>query len=195
VSACITYDHVTSGDGGDRRRTHDFGLATSIPLGENLLLGIRNKYVDHEGPGDEARKGYLLDAGLLLRLSRLASLGLVGYNLVAGEEGAYPRAVGVGAGIRPVPQLLVAADGHWNLDRSGGRYGGGAEYFIAPQGGEHGFPLRAGYLHDGEVGASHLTFGLGYITPRVALDLGGRRQLRGGDETTLLFVLRLFLPS
>ena len=48
-----------------------------------------------------------------------------------------------------------------------------------------------------EIGAAHyVTGGLGYITPRVGIDLGARKQVGGdGDELMVQLGLRMFLPN
>ena len=55
--------------------------------------------------------------------------------------------------------------------------------------------MRAGYVYDSGNSASYLTGGLGFITPRLAVDAAFRTQVSNGSETMLQFSLRLFLPN
>ena len=52
-------------------------------------------------------------------------------------------------------------------------------------------PLRAGYLFDSNLGAHHVTGGIGYFDPRFGLDFGFRQRVSGGMETTLVMGFRL----
>jgi hypothetical protein len=40
-----------------------------------------------------------------------------------------------------------------------------------------------------------MTAGLGFVTPRVGIDLGARKQVSHGDELMLQLSLRVFLPN
>ena len=120
------------------------------------------------------------------------NLALVGYNLVGKDETLFPLAIGTGAAF-VLPQMVIAADARWDSERDTWRYGGGAEYLLGIQGGQMGLPLRVGYLYDDGTGAQYMTGGLGYVTPKLAIEAGARRQIDGGKETLLQFGLKFFV--
>jgi hypothetical protein len=138
-----------------------------------------------------------MDGGLIVRASDRLNLALVGYNLVGHDASAFPRGVGAGVALYPMPNLLVAGDARWNLEIEGdspGRWSAGAEYFFASPGAQAGYPFRAGYVYDELTSAQYVSGGLGYATARVALDVGLRKQVAEGDDMMLQFGLRLFMP-
>jgi hypothetical protein len=204
VGACLYYDHLSGDltlDGAGSRYRHEVGLSMAVPLADGLSIGVTNKYVSYsEQPPDVtvtdlSHTGYLLDAGLNYRLMPSLSVAFVGYNLIGGDQGVFARALGFGAAWNLSPQILVAADGRYDLERDVGRWGGGAEYLISGAEGQQGFPLRLGYVYDSGLSASYLTGGLGFMTPRVAVDVGARKQVSRGDELLVQFSLRVFLPN
>jgi hypothetical protein len=202
VGACLYYRHLSAdpSEEGDRR-LHEAGITLAVPLGPSLSFGITNKYVSYAEtvmeavPVDASKKGLLLDAGLLFRVIPPVSVAVVGYNLMGADDARYSRAVGGGVAFTATPKLLFAADGRYDFASESGRYGGGVEYVLAGAEGAQGLPLRAGYVYDSEHGGSYVTAGAGLMTPRVALDLGARKQVRAGDELMLQLSLRLFFPN
>jgi hypothetical protein len=204
VAACLYYTHLSADvtlDGQGSRYRHDVGLTLAVPLAEGLSLGVTNRYISYSenlpdlSMVDQSHSGFLLDAGLSYRVAPSLALALVGYNLVGNDDGLYTRALGFGLAWNASANLLFAADGRYDLDKSHGRYGGGAEYLFSGADGQQGVPVRAGYVYDSAASASYLTAGLGFVTPRVGIDLGGRRQVTQGDELMLQLSLRVFLPN
>jgi hypothetical protein len=201
VGACLYYDHLSiapddsAGDG--QRYMHQFGISVSMPVGESFLLGITQRYVSYTDTLVDANShsGYGLDAGMILRLGSSFNLAAVGYNLIGNDQAQFARALGAGLALNLSSKLLIAADGRWNLESGDGRYGGGLEYFFAGGDAQQGFPVRAGYVYDAATAAHYITGGLGFITPRVGIDVGVRKQVQNGDELMLQFSLRLFMPS
>jgi hypothetical protein len=68
------------------------------------------------------------------------------------------------------------------------RIGGGGEYVVVGR-----MPLRLGYLFDSNLGAHHVSGGLGYLDPErgFGLDFSLRQRVNAGNETILLFALRI----
>ena len=200
VGACLYYAYLTASPEESERSFHQVGLTTALPVGSLLALGITQRYsvYDESGalaiPEDDSGSSYHLDAGLTLLLGGGFNLAAVGYNLIGSDDVLHPFGFGTGLAFSPSEMLLVAADAHWNFETDEARYGGGAELFLASDGGQTGFALRAGYVYD-TIGAQYVTGGAGYVTPRVALDAAIRRQVDGGSEIALEFGLRLFLPN
>ena len=204
VGACLYYTHLSGDltlDGQGSRYRHEVGLTTAVPLSDALSIGITNKYVSYnEQPpsvtvADLSHSGFILDAGLNFRAIPSVSVAFVGYNLFGGDDALFSRSIGFGLAWNLSPQLLFAADGRYDLEHDHGRWGGGAEYMISGGDGQQGFPLRLGYVYDSSESSSSITGGLGFMTPRVAIDLGGRKQVSHGDELMLQLSLRLFLPN
>ncbi|MBI4509760.1 MAG: hypothetical protein HY698_08980 [Deltaproteobacteria bacterium] len=195
VGACIYYDFFRNEPSSGKRRTHEAGIALALPFSESFHVGITQKYVHLTGPeGEGGKKGYLLDAGLVMRAGSMLNLALVGYNLVGSDERYYPLGVGGGISVFPGAKWMISADGQWDLDGETGRYGAGLEYFVASSS-EQGIPLRLGVIYDEKGSATHVTGGVGFVTSRVALDLAARRQVDGGSDFSLQVGLRMFLPN
>ncbi|MFH0902628.1 MAG: hypothetical protein V2A73_18515 [Pseudomonadota bacterium] len=207
AAACISYNYLQN---ESIESFHNVGLTTAVPLSERFFVGLTNRYLSLDdaaaaaGTGTEtgtengSTKGWSLDGGIVVKPVSVLGLAVVGHNLFSSgmSDADSPRSVGFGAALTPVPKLLVAADAQWRIeeDRSV-RYGMGAEYFLSEQGGEHGMPLRLGYVYDDNESQSFLTGGIGYVTPRIALDFGVRKQVAGGSALTLQLGLRLFFQS
>jgi hypothetical protein len=202
VGACIYYRHLSAdpSEAGDRS-LHDVGITAAIPLGPNLAFGVTNRYVSYsesvmeEVPVDTSKKGLMLDAGMTFRVFDPLSVALVGYNLFGGDDQRYSRALGGGLAFNAGQRLLIAADVKWDFEAETARFGGGAEYIFAGADTQQGIPIRLGYVYDSAGEGSYVTGGLGFITPRVGIDLGARKQVAQGDELMLQFSLRLFLPN
>ena len=102
--------------------------------------------------------------------------------------------------LRPTQGALgISADALWNLDadkgQRSGRYGGGAEYFVGSGQGT-GYPLRAGGVYDAASDKGFVTFGVGFANAKMGFDIGGRRQVSGGDKELIIQAgLRLVGPT
>jgi len=184
---------------------YDMRITLAFPASDMFFIGATGKYLDlqaggvpegalpSEEPGSVAR-GITFDAGAMVRLGQLVSLGVSGYNLRRLPGDQYPQGIGGGIGFAPFDLLLIDFDVVYDLPHEGGsrgRYLGGLEYFAGGQ-----YPVRLGYRYSEKTEtddrSQDLTAGLGYVDPRFAVDLGGRRQVRGGDETVVSAALRIF---
>lgn len=183
------------------RRAHEFGVSLSRALSPQILIGVTTKYFDYNSDmlGEMDSDGFNVDAGLIFRASSAVSIGAVGYNLVGEDSPQYPRALGGGLALRPTPALGITADAVWNLETEGeasaGRYGGGIEYFYRSASKLSGYPIRAGAVYDNPTDSAWLTAGIGFTNPKMAIDIGARKQVDGGDEVLVLGGLRLFGPA
>jgi hypothetical protein len=71
------------------------------------------------------------------------------------------------------------------------RYGGGGELFLPTSGGQSGYPICVGALHDDNgTGTTYLSAGLGYTSISWGIDIAGRRQIKGGDENPIIASMR-----
>jgi hypothetical protein len=202
VGACIYYRHLSAdpSEAGDRT-LHDVGITMAVPLGPYLAFGVTNRYtrytetVMEEVPIETSKKGLMFDAGLTLKVMGPLSVALVGYNLIGGDDKRYARAMGGGIAFNAGERLLIAADMKYDFEAENARLGGGVEYLFTGAEAQQGIPIRLGYVYDTEEKGSYVTGGLGFVTPRVGIDLGARKQVSEGDELMLQFSLRLFLPN
>jgi hypothetical protein len=207
VAACVYYSYIDSTPEGGETSLHDVGLSLAVPLADKLMLGVTGRYVDYSetgvaaAPEDNSRDGaFVMDAGLILRIIPELALAGVGYNLVGHDDDNFPRGLGAGLALTLADRFTLGTDAVWNLDaaegETGGRYGVGAEFFASADEGQQGYPIRAGYVYDAGRDAQYVTGGLGFMTPRVGLEVGLRQQVAGeGDELTVQFGLRLMLPQ
>ncbi|HEX2687901.1 MAG TPA: hypothetical protein VHN14_14840 [Kofleriaceae bacterium] len=203
VPGCFFYEYAGSnpelGDMTMHRATHVAGVALSRMIVPRILVGATAKYYHFASDlvGDANASGTAFDLGATVRLTELINFGISTQNLWATETSPqFPRAAGGGFYARPLPSLAVSFDARWRLegtDRSA-RYGGGAELFLHGDGGQSGYPIRAGVVHDNGLGGTYLSAGLGYANLRWSIDLTGRREVKGGDETMILASMRIFGP-
>jgi hypothetical protein len=203
MPGCFFYNYAGSnpelGDVTLHRSTHVGGIALSRMLVPRILIGATAKYYrfTSDMAGDTDASGTAFDLGATVRVTQLVNLGVSAQNLWATTTSPqFPRAVGGGVYAHPVPALAFSFDARWKLDGSdrSARYGGGAELFLRGDGGQTGYPIRVGALHDNGLGATYLSAGLGFATVTWGIDVAGRREIKGGDETMLIASMRFFGP-
>ena len=199
MPGCFFYEYAGSSPelGGMEmsRTTHIAGVALSKVIVPRVMLGATAKYFRYNSDltGEGKQSGFTFDAGATVRLTEMINFGVSGQNLVSTEDSEwFPRAVGGGIHARPIPVLALSFDSRWKTAGGGPRYGGGAELFL--RGGSMGFPIRAGALHDNDLGATYVTAGLGVAHIKWGLDIAARREVKGGDETLVLASMRFFGP-
>lgn len=177
------------------RTTHVMGTTLSRQLLPRVMVGWTTKYYRYSSKGMDEPKasGFIFDAGATIRLTEMINLGIAAQNLIATTDSAwYPRAIGGGLLARPIPNLALSFDSRWKTDGHGARYGGGAELFV--RGGDMGFPLRVGAIHDNGLGATYVTGGIGIANIKWGIDVAARKEIKGGDEMVLLASMRFFGP-
>jgi hypothetical protein len=202
IPGCFYYQYAGSSleDAGMTlsRRTHLAGFSTAYPISPRVFLGSGVKYFNFDSDVmDEAKaSGLSWDMGTTVRISELVNLGAAVYNLWGADSAEFPRAVGGGLLARPLDILAVSFDARWRIegDDKSARYGGGAELFLRPSGGQSGFPIRAGALRDNGLSATYLSAGLGYATMKLAVDVAARYAITGNDDTMFIASLRFFGP-
>src|SRR5262249_59419280 len=120
-------------------------------ISDAIFLGVTQKYVIYSetmmlNPVVEVeKKGYLVDAGLTVKLTDVLNLGVAGYNLIGADDAAYARAMGGGLAWNVLPNLLFAFDTRYNFVTDTSRLGGGAGVFWN-RSGDARVPLRVGYV-------------------------------------------------
>ncbi len=205
VAACTYYRYFSASpdlDGTEfSRRSHELGTVLSTMLSSNILVGATGRYFDYntELTGESDSKGFSFDVGAILRATKVFNLALVGYNVVGDDSNQYPMGIGAGIMARPFELLTIGFDTRWNLDaddKSKARYGGGAEFLVRTSNMQKAFPIRAGGVYDSEMKSAFVTAGVGFMSTKMGIDLGGRRQVSGGDnEMVIQASLRLFGAS
>lgn len=197
---CFFYDYASSSpevDGMSGLRTsHIAGVALSRAVVPRISLGATAKYFrfseQMEGVDEVKAKGFSFDLGATVRVTELINLGVSGQNLWGDDSAQFPRAIGGGVLARPIPTLALSFDSRWKTDGKGARYGGGGELFV--RAGEYGFPIRVGGIHDGELGSSYVTGGIGLANMKWGIDVAARRGVSGSDETLILASMRFYGP-
>ena len=187
------------GDMTFKRHVHEFGAVLSKRLSPNISIGVNTRYFRYATTmtGEDDASGFSSDVGALINLESF-NVALVGYNVLAEDSAQYPLGIGTGISARLVNALSMNADAVWNLDApkgdSTGRYGGGFEYFLQAHNRKQGYPLRVGMVYDNGLDGTYLTAGLGFLSMKMGLDVGLRKQVSGGDELMILASLRIFGP-
>lgn len=204
MPGCFFYDYAgsspESGDMTMHRTSQVGGLALSRMIVPHILIGATAKYYHFTSsmPGETDASGTAFDLGATVRVTQLINLGVSAQNLWATTESPeFPRAIGGGVYAHPVSALALSFDARWKLDGSdrSARYGGGAELFLPGSAGQSGYALRAGALHDdNEVAATYLSAGLGFASVGWGVDIAGRREIKGGNETMIVASMRFFGP-
>ncbi len=176
---------------------HIAGLLLAYPVTPTVTVGSTVKYyhVDSDVM-NETGSGLSFDAGVVLRLNTLASVGASGYNLFGTNSTDLPRAAGGGIIIHAASILAFSFDSRWKLDNGdhSARYGGGAELFLRASNGQIGIPIRAGVLRDNGLGDTYLSAGLGLSGMKFSLDVAARKAVSGPDDTTFIASMRFFGP-
>lgn len=203
LPGCFFYDYAGAnpelGGMAMERTTHVAGISLSRMVVPRILFGTTTKYYHHTSTmtGEADASGTTFDAGLVVRLTNLINVGVAMHNFYSTTKSPeFPHAVGGGVYARPLAPLALSFDARWRLEGADrkARYGGGAELFLTTGGGQAGYPLRVGALHDNNLGSTYLSAGLGYSSMSWGIDLGGRREVKGGDETVIMASMRFFGP-
>ncbi len=199
VPGCFFYDYAGSspelGGMDMKRTTHVAGASLSKLLVPRVMVGVTTKYFRYDDTmnPDAKKSGFVFDVGGTVRLTEIINLGISGQNLLSTQEADwFPRAVGGGLHARPIPNLALSFDSRWKTHGGGARYGGGAELFL--RGGDMGYPIRAGAIHDNGLGATYITGGIGIANIKFGVDIAARKQVKGGDETLVLASMRFYGP-
>jgi hypothetical protein len=204
VPGCFFYNYAGSnpdlGGMSLHRTTHLGGLALSRALVPRVMIGATVKYYrfTSEMPGESDASGTAFDLGATLRITDIVNLGVSAQNLwETTATPQFPRALGGGIYAHLASALALSFDMRWKLEDGDHsmRYGGGGELFLRNSGGQSGFPIRIGALHDAVgSGATFLSAGLGFASISWGIDVAGRREVSGGDETLVIASLRFFGP-
>ncbi len=193
--------HYDDPGAGFKDHGHILGGSLSFPFGDVVYIGGTIKYLrlTSETPltEEETTKDISFDVGLTVRAGRVASIGLVGYNLNDPGTQAEPLAFGGGVAVAAIPSLVVVADAvlqkiYGDPARSKAVYVmGGAEWEAVKT-----LAVRLGGGRDGLSENGYISGGVSMIAEIGALDFSFRQDVSGSvKETYLGFSGRLFVPS
>ena len=204
MPGCFFYDYAGSSpelSGMTMHRTTQVGgMVLSYPLLPRVLLGATGKYYHFTSnmAGESDASGTAFALGATLRLTDVINLGVSAQNLwESSSTPEFPRAVGGGLYAHLASVLALSFDARWKLDGDdhSARFGGGGELFLSGNHGQSGYPIRLGALHDNNApGATYLSAGAGYVSLNWGIDIAGRREVKGGNETLIIASMRFFGP-
>lgn len=203
LPGCFFYDYAGSSPelGGMtlHQTTHVGGLTLSRMLLPRVLIGATGKYYHFTSGmnGESSASGTALDLGATLRLTDVINLGVSAQNLwESSSTPEFPRAIGGGVYAHLASMLALSFDARWRLDGDdhSARFGGGGELFLTSNHGQSGYPIRLGAVHDNGLGATYLSAGAGYASLNWGIDIAGRREVKGGNQTLLIASMRFFGP-
>lgn len=169
----VAYHLVSSGELDDRTLAHLNTLAVSMPLWDNVFVGISARYLNSSGSlNANAVTG---DAGIVVRLLETLTVGLAGHNLVDTRHADLSTYFTAGAAFTLGTFSVVADLRGEYLPNEAPLLGfrAGAEYVLGM-----GLPVRAGWARD-ESGQSFLSGGLGYMFEGGSVDAAYRHELGG----------------
>ncbi|MFO0746811.1 MAG: hypothetical protein U1F43_14230 [Myxococcota bacterium] len=198
----VAYSYITGAPHGVDRDGHQFrlGLGTGYQSGDvGLYAGVGGRYLNLTIGSDDDKTPtehddvdhWTIDAGLILDFAHVIKLGVVGQNLIDMKTTEAPRGLGVGLSFL-FNTIEVGAD--IDIDLTGElesvkQYAFGIDYGFGEV-----FHARAGFqvdqLHDEE----RATFGLGYSTPDLAIDVGYATAFSEPTDMVVSVSLR-FMPS
>lgn len=194
---------VSDPDHADRS-FYDLRLGLAAPLAQGFSLGLTLKYLHLEQSGTPALGAaaaaatdepllddFTFDAGAMLRLGEMLTLGVAGYNLTNLGTPEAPLEVGFGAAVTVGGLFVVDADAILDLttyDRVVSRYAIGGEYFAASR-----YPLRLGYSIEPRTEEQFFAGGVGYVDQRFSTEVSVRQQIAGGTDTTIAGAIKFFV--
>ncbi len=174
-------------------------LGLAAPVSRGLFLGLQGNYFDMRGV-EHVSPTLNVDAGLMYQVTPKVSIGAAGYNLVHSDHHQVePQAVAAGFALGSDTSLQVIGEWRMDFDRvrtaDGGakktnRYGVGAEYLF-----DNAVPLRAGFQVDDISKTNWWSAGAGWVSSRLAIDLGYRQSTTDPSARTFEVALRVFVPS
>jgi hypothetical protein len=159
---------------GARVEVHRIDAALAGRLGDGFTLGVNGHYVTADTTGLDADwKRFSFDVGVQYRSEAGLAVGVVGQNLTATDRPELPLRVGGGLGFAG-DMFTLAFDFMQDTQRGRPALTGSGSALLANQ-----FAVRLGGGYDFATEGAQLSFGLGYVTPKVAVDLGYRQRLAG----------------
>lgn len=200
VALGVAYNYFTTAPEGINRDGNQMRLALATGYradNMNLYAGVGVRWLDLAIGQDDDDEGstesddiatWTADLGLLLEFDRKIRFAVVGQNLIDTKATEAPRIIGLGLSF-VFGMLDVSANVDLDLsddsDRSVATWGFGADLVILDA-----VHLRAGFARDEAYAAERMTFGLGWSSDSVAVDVGYATALADPAAMTLGVSLR-----
>lgn len=183
---------------GVNRRSTDVRLGVGLPLSDVFSVGMAGHYLtltqDGNGPLGSSRAsgglhgksivaGLTFDIGASIRPAQGLTIAALGTNLNDPGNGFQPLSAGGGigyAGSRFSLEADALAD-FTTWDTTTLRAMGGGELLLADN-----YPVRVGYRYDQGAASHALSVGVGYVDPKISLEVALRRTFVGAAATTLV---------
>jgi hypothetical protein len=191
--------HRANDSAGIKNSGHIAGASLSFPFANVVYVGGTIKYLrlTDETPGGENQVTVSFDAGLTLRMGRVVSLGLVGYNLNDPGTQLQAQAFGGGLAVSPIPSLVLVGDAVLSKvyndptrDQTVHVMGGGELEVVK------NLAIRVGGGRDGLTKNGYVSGGASVIGDVGALDFSIRQDVSGSVKETFIGASgRLFVPS
>ena len=193
VGAGLSFNYSGISQPRTKHQAYDVRLALSGAIGQYLFLGATGRYLrvaqniesNTWGPagvaafpasGSQQVDGFTFDAGAAVKMGRMLTLGVAGYNLTHTESVFAPIQLGAGMSASLMDMILIEADSvtdFTSYDEVSEEIRLGAEIFIAGTA-----AIRGGYRFDIHQEIHAMSAGLGYIHSRFALDVGFTNEFR-----------------
>jgi len=200
VALGVAYNYFSTAPAGRDRDGSQvrLGLATGYRSNDvNLYAGIGVRWLsltlgkpdDDEGVTEtDDIDTWTADIGLLLEFDRRIRFAVVGQNLIDTKTPEAPRVLGLGLSF--VFNVIdvgasIDLDLSQGSDRAVSTWGFGADFTIIDA-----VHLRAGFVRDEAYDAERMTFGLGWASDGVAVDIGYATALADPTAMTLAVSLR-----
>lgn len=192
---------------GIRREWLDLRFAMAMPLGDMFAIGLAGKYVTIQQNGygalgfSEVSGGLIesnivqtvtFDAGVTLQPVPEFKVAITGTNLTNPETALLPIMGGIGMGIG-TEDFSLNADAvieSRTFDATKLRVNGGGETLVADR-----VAVRGGYRYDQGLQTHSLSFGLGYVDQKFAIDASFRRGVVGEIYTAITFGFSVHIES
>jgi hypothetical protein len=173
-------------------------LGLAAPVTRGLFAGLQANYFDLHG-AERVSSDVNLNAGLFYQVTTKVSVGGSAYNLIHSKHHeTEPQGYGLGFAAGSESALQVTGD--WRIDlnrvrhadgsaKATNRYAVGAEYLF-----DNAVPVRAGFQVDDTSKTKWWSLGVGWVSNRLAVDLGYRQSATDPQARTIAIALRVFVP-
>lgn len=192
---------------GFNRESTDFRGGLALPIGDVLFIGLAGRAFamsqNGTGPlGNSLASGgipnspilntFTFDAGATLRPIPEFSIAITGNNLTNPDTAVLPLmgALAIGAGTKDFSLGADAVLESRTYGEAKFRFMGGGEVLVADL-----LNLRAGYRFDQGLESHALSFGLGYVEPKFAIDAAVRRSIVGTEYTAVVFGFSIHIEA
>ena len=173
LAAGVGYTILSEGHGAKRQTTNYTTLGLALPLAESFSLGVSGHYLSRKGL--HAADAVTMDAGAIVRLGGVFTLGATANNLIDTKHPELPRSYGAEAALL-AGAFNLAVDGRSELKKGAFNptINTGLEYTIG-----NALPLRGGYTYEGSTKTSYLSVGAGFASEGSGVDFAYRQELKG----------------